>query len=203
MVVTNTAIERLQAPVLQYPSDDWKRLVWTCQRGQSPRQLKLAELGGMTLLIGHTTKGMELQNYQDWRQIAENDLLPVDDGSPATQYLLVSRKRGRFADRLTRISISDLQNDQKLSTVLRQSLKRPRWKSIFAMLTLLDIHFVHLELHQEDLVDIRKQTIHSARGSRQVRRVRIRTRTNGDGVLRRGGGNFIEVECKEMAWESL
>jgi hypothetical protein len=72
-------------------------------------------------------------------------------------YLLVSRKGGRFADRLLQISISDLGNDQKLFAALRRSLKRPRWKSLFAMLTLVDIHFVHLELHEEDLVDIRNK----------------------------------------------
>ncbi|MCJ1319341.1 hypothetical protein MMC15_004677 [Xylographa vitiligo] len=53
--VATNMIEPLQAPVLQYPSDLWKRFIHSCRRRRVPKEL--AYLQHQTLLIGHLGTG--------------------------------------------------------------------------------------------------------------------------------------------------
>ena len=84
--VSNNLIEPLQASVLQYPSDLWKRFIHSCRRLRVPKEL--AYLQNKTLLIGHIGTGTTaIAKLKDWKEIGvRHTLRRKSDNGIASQY---------------------------------------------------------------------------------------------------------------------
>jgi hypothetical protein len=70
----NALIEALGAPVLQYPSDLWKKFIHSCRRKEQPKELSY--IHRETLLIGHIATGVTgITNLKDWIDISGRHML--------------------------------------------------------------------------------------------------------------------------------
>ncbi|MCJ1229144.1 hypothetical protein MMC12_005809 [Toensbergia leucococca] len=84
--IPNNLIESLEAPILRYPSDIWKRFVHSCRRRRALKDLRY--LLHKTLLIGHIATGCEaIANLQDWRDVSIRHTLKTSGNGIATQYI--------------------------------------------------------------------------------------------------------------------
>jgi hypothetical protein len=89
----------------------------------------------------------------------------LPDSNDEHIYLLLCYSQGRYAIRLFRLDLLNLQpkSDPDLFRILSAHYKDIRGGALgyFSLRTLTNIKFVHFETHKGDLVDVRKQRRHS------------------------------------------
>ena len=105
ITIPNSAIEQMQEPIgyrLYWPSDDWKKLIWNCLRGQKhPRELR--KYRHATLIIGTTSKRPSLYYHtlDYWEQVSERCVLKMVYATReviAIQYCFSGHEGGDFLE---------------------------------------------------------------------------------------------------------